>query len=93
MGGQAVAVGGDVTADGFAKKLIEESVAYVLFTCSLQFWALEIAEDESLRRRGLEEPDLKGRFPSTMSLTPSFIGSRSAFGSIEHIVNNVSKLF
>ncbi|POY71579.1 hypothetical protein BMF94_5404, partial [Rhodotorula taiwanensis] len=89
MGGQAVAVGGDVTADGFAKKLIEESVAYVLFTCSLQFWALEIAEDESLRRRGLEEPDLIGRFPSTMSLTLSFIRSRSAFGSIEHIVNNM----
>ncbi|TKA54769.1 hypothetical protein B0A53_02578 [Rhodotorula sp. CCFEE 5036] len=27
LGGQAIAVGGDVTADGFAKKLIEETVA------------------------------------------------------------------
>ncbi|GAA5990434.1 hypothetical protein JCM10908_007370 [Rhodotorula pacifica] len=27
IGGQAIAVGGDVTADGFAKKLIEETVA------------------------------------------------------------------
>ena len=29
LGGQAIAVGGDVTADGFAKKLIEETVAFV----------------------------------------------------------------
>lgn len=29
QGGEAIAVGGDVTADGFAKKLVEETVQCV----------------------------------------------------------------
>ena len=56
LGGQAIAVGGDVTADGFAKKLIEETVAYVHSFNS----AVSTSDAESARSAGRNERFQRG---------------------------------
>lgn len=89
LGGQAIAVGGDVTADGFAKKLIEETVAYVnSFVSAVCTYPAESARSAS-RTEQFRRGGCLARHSRKIA-DPSPLPSSSAFGSVEHIVNNVS---